>query len=47
MTLQNVKSPNFRNFGTTNLGIPRQNDIWMHPPWLIIEYYKGEGGGFP
>jgi hypothetical protein len=29
MTFQSVKSHNFENFETPNLGVPRQNDIWM------------------
>jgi len=37
MAFQNVKSPNFNNFGTLNLGVPGQNEIWMKPLWLIIE----------
>jgi hypothetical protein len=31
--LQNRKSPNFGNFKTPNLGVPKQNDIWMLDPW--------------
>jgi hypothetical protein len=26
---QSCGSPHFGNFGTPNLGVPRQNDIWM------------------
>jgi len=37
MALQSVENPNFGSFRTPNLGVPRQNDIWMQPPWLIIE----------
>jgi hypothetical protein len=33
MGLQSCGSPNFENFGTPNLGIPRQNDIWVLDPW--------------
>jgi hypothetical protein len=33
MNLQSRKSPNFGNFETPNLGIPKQNDIWMQGPW--------------
>jgi hypothetical protein len=35
--LQSCESPNFKNFGTPNLGIPGQNDIWVLAPWLGIE----------
>jgi hypothetical protein len=35
ISLQSVKSCNFRNFGTPNLGVSGQNDIWVQPPWLI------------
>jgi hypothetical protein len=28
-----VRSPNFGNFGIPNLGVPRQNDIWVQAPW--------------
>ncbi len=31
MGLQSYRSPNFENFGTINLGIPEQNDIWGWP----------------
>jgi hypothetical protein len=42
------QSANFENFGTPNLGVSRQNEIWMQPPWLITKNTKkGEGGGFP
>ncbi len=37
MSLQSVETPNFGNFGTPNLGVLGQNDIWMQPLWLIIE----------
>jgi len=37
MALQSVRSPNFGSFGTLNLGVTGQNDIWMQPLWLIIE----------
>ncbi len=37
MGLQSHKSPNFRNFGTLNLGVPGQNDIWVHALWIGIE----------
>jgi len=40
MALQSVKSPNFGNFGTPKLGVPRQNDIWMQPLWLITKNIK-------
>ncbi len=37
MGLQSVESPNFENFRTPNLGVLRQNNIWVQPSWLIIE----------
>jgi hypothetical protein len=37
MALQSAKNPNFKSFETPNLGVLRQNDIWMQPPWLITE----------
>jgi hypothetical protein len=37
MAFQSVKSPNFKNFRTFNLGVPGQNDIWMQPLWLITK----------
>jgi hypothetical protein len=47
MAFQNAKSPNFGNFGTPKLGVPRQNDIWMQLLWLVTENtIRGEGGGF-
>jgi len=30
---QSRKSFNFENFGTPNLGVLGQNDIWVHAPW--------------
>jgi hypothetical protein len=33
MSCQSCKSPNFKNFRTPNLGILRQNDIWVQVPW--------------
>jgi hypothetical protein len=33
MGLQICESPNFRNFRTPNLGVPRQNDILVHARW--------------
>ncbi len=45
MGLQSYGSPNFENFGTSNLGVLGQNDI--SPVAKHKEYYKGEGGGFP
>jgi hypothetical protein len=48
MAFQNAKSPNFENFKTPKLGVPRQNEVWMQPPWLTTSNTKkGEGGGFP
>jgi hypothetical protein len=29
MAFQSVSSPNFGRFGTPNLGVMKQNDIWM------------------
>ncbi len=29
------------------VGVSKQNAIWMWPLWRGINYYKGEGGGFP
>jgi hypothetical protein len=37
MTLQSCKKSNFRNFRTFNLGVPRQNDIWVQAVWPKIE----------
>jgi hypothetical protein len=37
MGLQSYGSLNFENFGTLNLGILRQNDIWVLALWLGIE----------
>jgi len=37
MGLQSYRSPNFKNFGTANLGVLGQNDIWVQAPWLGIE----------
>jgi hypothetical protein len=34
MGLQSHKNPNFGNFRTPNLGVLRQNDIWVLAPWL-------------
>jgi hypothetical protein len=31
MNLQSCENPNFGNFKTPNLGISRENDIWMSP----------------
>jgi len=33
MGLQSFESPNLGNSGTPNLGVPRQNDIWVLAPW--------------
>ncbi len=35
--LQNHGSSNFKNFGTPNLKVVGQNDIWVQAPWLGIE----------
>ncbi len=34
---QSCESPNFENFKTLNLGVLRQNDIWVQAPWPSIE----------
>jgi len=34
--LQNRRKPNSRNFSIPNLGVPRQNDIWVQAPWPNI-----------
>jgi hypothetical protein len=34
MGLQSLESPNLGNFGTPNLGVLGQNDIWVQAPWL-------------
>ncbi len=36
MGLQNGESSHFGNFGTPNLGVLRQNDIWVQTPWPCI-----------
>jgi hypothetical protein len=33
MGFQSCESPNFGNFGTPNLRVPRQNDIWVLASW--------------
>ncbi len=38
MGFQSCRSPNFENFGTPNLGVWRQNDIWVQAPWLDTSY---------
>jgi hypothetical protein len=37
ITFQSARCPNFKSFGTPNLGILGQNDIWMQPLWLITK----------
>jgi len=37
MGIQSCESPNFENFKIPNLGVPGQNDILVHAPWLSIE----------
>jgi hypothetical protein len=45
---QRRKSPNFRNFKTSHLGVSGQKAIWMLVPWPATKYtIRGEGGGFP
>jgi hypothetical protein len=35
------------NFGTLDLGVLEQNDIWVQTPWLVPKkHYKG-GKAFP
>jgi hypothetical protein len=34
---QRYRNPNFENFETPNLGVPRQNDIWVQASWPGIE----------
>jgi hypothetical protein len=33
MGLQSCGNPNFENFETSNLGVAKQNDIWVQAPW--------------
>jgi hypothetical protein len=44
---QSRGSPNYGNFGTLTVGVPRQNDLGTGPVARHKIYYKGEGGGFP
>jgi len=37
MSLQSGKSFNFKNFRTSDSGVPGENDIWVQPSWLGIE----------
>ncbi len=37
MGLQSRKNPNCVNFETPNLGVPKQNDIWVQAMWPSIE----------
>jgi hypothetical protein len=37
MNLQSGGSPNFENFETTDLGVLKQNDIWVQPLWQGID----------
>jgi hypothetical protein len=37
MSIQSCGSPNFKNFKTCNLRIPKQNGIWVQAPWLGTE----------
>jgi len=37
MGFQSCENPHFKNFGTPNLGVPWQNDIWVQGLWLGIE----------
>jgi hypothetical protein len=37
MGFQNHKNPNFENFETPNLGVLRQNDMWVQAPWPSTE----------
>jgi len=48
MAFQNGRNSNFENFETPNFGVSGQNDIWMQPPWLIIENtIRGKVMAFP
>jgi len=47
MGVQNDGSPNFENFKTLNLEVPGKMTFRYNPMGNHIEYYKGEGGGFP
>jgi hypothetical protein len=33
MGLQSGENPNLENFGTSDLGVLRKNDIWVQPSW--------------
>jgi hypothetical protein len=45
---QRGENLNFGNFKTYDLGVPRQNDIWVQPPWPVTgNTMRGQGGGFP
>jgi hypothetical protein len=47
MDFQSHGNPNFWNYGTPNLGVPRQNDIWVQGMWPSTKnIIRGEGGGF-
>jgi len=35
---QSCGNPNFGNFGSPNLRVPGQNDIWVLIPWPCTEY---------
>ncbi len=37
MGIQSCGSANFKNFGTPNLGLPGQNDIWVLAMWPSID----------
>jgi hypothetical protein len=37
MSLQSCKNPNFGNFEIPNLGVLKQNDIWVHASWPCIK----------
>jgi len=37
MSIQSCGSINLKNFGTPNLGILGQNDIWVLAPWPNIK----------
>jgi hypothetical protein len=47
MSFQSCRNPNFKNFGTPNLGVPGQNDIWIQALWLGTNITKGGRWWFP
>jgi hypothetical protein len=47
MGLQSCGSPNFGNFGIPNLGVPRQNDIWVQTCGHAHNSIRGKVVVFP